>query len=88
VLALPLDVTDRDAVLKTVAQAHRHFGRLDVILSNAEYGFTGAIEAAAVDDVRQNFETNVFETLSVVRQRCRCGATGRQRIRAVPLDQQ
>jgi NAD(P)-dependent dehydrogenase (short-subunit alcohol dehydrogenase family) len=38
VLALPLDVTDRNAVFEAVGQAHRHFGRLDVILSNAGYG--------------------------------------------------
>src|ERR1700742_1103680 len=44
VLALPLDVTDRDAVFEAVGRAHRHFGRLDVILSNAGYGYMGAIE--------------------------------------------
>jgi NADP-dependent 3-hydroxy acid dehydrogenase YdfG len=32
ILALPLDVTDRDTVFGVVGQAHRHFGRLDVIV--------------------------------------------------------
>jgi NAD(P)-dependent dehydrogenase (short-subunit alcohol dehydrogenase family) len=66
VLALPLDVTDRGAVFKAVNRAHRHFGRLDVILSNAGYGLMGAIEEASLDDARANFETNVLGTLSVI----------------------
>jgi len=66
VLALPLDVTDRDAVFKAVNQAHEHFGRLDVILSNAGYGLMGAVEEASLDDARRNFETNVLGTLSVI----------------------
>ena len=66
VLTLPLDVTDRDAVFKTVNQAHQHFGRLDVILSNAGYGLIGAIEETSLDEARAIFETNVLGTLSVV----------------------
>ncbi len=66
VLALPLDVTDQDAVFHAVNQAHRHFGRLDVILSNAGYGLMGAVEEASLDDARANFETNVLGTLSVI----------------------
>jgi NADP-dependent 3-hydroxy acid dehydrogenase YdfG len=66
VLALPLDVTDRGAVFKVVNQAHQHFGRLDVILSNAGYGLMGAVEEASLEDARANFETNVLGTLSVI----------------------
>ena len=39
VLTLPLDVTDRAAVFEAVKKGHDHFGRLDVILSNAGYGY-------------------------------------------------
>jgi NADP-dependent 3-hydroxy acid dehydrogenase YdfG len=66
VLALPLDVTDRSAVFKAVNQAHQHFGRLNVILSNAGYGLMGAVEEASLEDARANFETNVLSTLSVI----------------------
>jgi NAD(P)-dependent dehydrogenase (short-subunit alcohol dehydrogenase family) len=66
VLILPLDVTDRDAVFEAVGQAHRHFGRLDVILSNAGYGYMGAIEELEPEQVKANLDTNVFGTLSVV----------------------
>jgi NAD(P)-dependent dehydrogenase (short-subunit alcohol dehydrogenase family) len=66
VLVLPLDVTDRDAVFEAVGRAHRHFGRLDVILTNAGYGYMGAIEELESEQVRANFDTNVFGTLSVI----------------------
>lgn len=66
VLALPLDVTDRDAVFEAVGQAHRHFGRLDVVVSNAGYGYMGAIEELEPEQVKASFDTNVFGTLSVI----------------------
>ena len=66
VLPLKLDVTDRDAVFEAVRKAHQHFGRLDVILSNAGYAVLGALEEVSIEDVRTNFETNVFGTLSVI----------------------
>jgi NAD(P)-dependent dehydrogenase (short-subunit alcohol dehydrogenase family) len=66
VLILPLDVTDRDAVFEAVSRAHEHFKRLDVILCNAGYGYMGAIEELEHEQVKANFDTNVFGTLSVV----------------------
>ena len=77
ILALPLEVTDRDAVFEAVAHAHRHFGRLDVILCNAGYGYMAAIEEVVTAEAQANFETNVFGTLSVIRRRCRCCALKR-----------
>ncbi len=66
VLALPLDVTDRDAVFEAFGQAHRHFGRLDVVVSNAGYGYMGAIEELEPEQSKASFDTNVFGTLSVI----------------------
>lgn len=66
VLALALDVTNAQQVADVVAQAHRHFGQLDVVLNNAGYALVGAIEEAGVDDVKAEFETNFFGTLRVI----------------------
>lgn len=66
VLTMKLDVTQQIDVFKVVNAAHAHFGRLDVILSNAGYGLMGAVEEVALQDVRANFETNVFGTFSVI----------------------
>lgn len=66
VLVLQLDVTDRNAVFDAVAKAHGQFKCLDFVLCNAGYGYMGAIEELEQAQVRANFETNVFGTLSVI----------------------
>ena len=66
VLALPLDVTDTDAVFAAVKAGHDHFGRLDVILSNAGYGMLGAVEEVDIKRARTIFDTNFFGTLAVI----------------------
>jgi len=66
VLTLALDVTNTEQVKAAVAQAHAHFGRLDVILNNAGYSLIGTIEEANADDVRALYETNIFGTLAVI----------------------
>ncbi|MBM9465686.1 SDR family NAD(P)-dependent oxidoreductase [Nakamurella leprariae] len=65
-LVRTLDVTDRDAVFRVVGEAHAHFGRLDVVVSNAGYSYTGAVEELDFKEAKANFDTNVFGTLSVI----------------------
>ena len=60
VLPLVLDVTDKAAVFQAVEQAHAHFGRLDVIVNNAGYGLSGAIEEISEQQLRDQLETNLF----------------------------
>jgi len=66
VLTLELDVTRPDQVKTAVAQAHAHFGRLDVVLNNVGYPLIATIEEASADDVRALYETNIIGTLSVI----------------------
>ena len=65
VLALALDVTDRDAGFAAVAQAASHFGSLDVVVNNAGYGHFGMIEELQEAEVRSQLETNFFGALWV-----------------------
>jgi NAD(P)-dependent dehydrogenase (short-subunit alcohol dehydrogenase family) len=64
-LALQLDVTDRDADFAAVAAAHERFGRLDVVVNNAGYGHFGFIEELSESDARDQMETNYFGALWV-----------------------
>ncbi|MDO7887279.1 SDR family NAD(P)-dependent oxidoreductase [Hymenobacter cheonanensis] len=66
VLPLELDVTKPEQVKAAIAQAHAHFGRLDIVLNNAGYSLVGTIEEASPDDLRALYETNVFGTVSVI----------------------
>lgn len=64
-LPVKLDVTDRPAVYDAVAEAHRRFGRLDVVVNNAGYGQFGMVEEISEAEARDQIETNVFGALWV-----------------------
>jgi NAD(P)-dependent dehydrogenase (short-subunit alcohol dehydrogenase family) len=65
ILPVKLDVTDRAAAFVAVAQAHQHFGRLDVVVNNAGYGHFGMIEEVSEAEIRAQLETNVLGALWV-----------------------
>ena len=62
-VALPLDVRDRAAVFAAVETAADAFGRLDIVINNAGYGLTGAVEEITEDAAREIIDTNFFGTL-------------------------
>ena len=59
-LVLPLDVTKPAQIDHAVAHAKEHFGRIDVLVNNAGYGYLAAIEEGEDAAVREMFEANVF----------------------------
>jgi len=67
-LPLRLDVTDRQNVAAAVAEAEARFGRIDVLVNNAGYGYLAAIEEGEEDQIRAQFETNVFGLIALTRQ--------------------
>ncbi|MEC5167677.1 SDR family oxidoreductase [Glaciihabitans sp. GrIS 2.15] len=65
ILPISLDVTDKEAATAAVAQAHEHFGRLDVVINNAGFGHFGFVEEITEDEARAQMETNLFGALWV-----------------------
>lgn len=58
--AVKLDVNQQDDIAEVVGQAETHFGRIDVLVNNAGYGYLAAVEEGEDDQVRAMFETNFF----------------------------
>lgn len=67
--AVRLDVTDRASIAAAQGEIERLTGGhgVDVLVNNAGYGLFGPVEALADDDVRAQYETNVFGLLAVTR---------------------
>jgi NAD(P)-dependent dehydrogenase (short-subunit alcohol dehydrogenase family) len=66
-LALSLDVTDSASVETAVRDGIGRFGRLDVVVNNAGYGHFGAIEELSEEEMRDQYEVNLFGVLRVTR---------------------
>ena len=55
-----LDVTDENSVKKAIKIVYDECGRIDILVNNAGYGLTGAFEDLSLDEIRTQYETNVF----------------------------
>jgi NAD(P)-dependent dehydrogenase (short-subunit alcohol dehydrogenase family) len=62
-----LEVTDDAAVLAVVAEVEARIGPIDVLVNNAGYGHEGTIEESPLEDLRKQFEVNVFGAVAVIK---------------------
>ena len=62
-----LDVTDDLSVTQAIDEVIRTASRLDVVVNNAGVSFTGPIEAFTLEQVQQQFDTNLFGVIRVNR---------------------
>ena len=62
-----LDVKNEVQTNEVAAQAVKNFGKIDVVISNAGYALSGAIEEATVEQISAQFQTNIMGSLFTIR---------------------
>src|SRR5262249_9702977 len=60
-----MDVTDDASVQNGVKSVLEKAGKIDILINNAGYGLTGALEETSVEEAQQQFDTNFFGVLRV-----------------------
>lgn len=66
-LILALDVKDEATISETVKTIINKEGQLDVVINNAGAGITGPIEETPNAEIKNNFETNFFGPINVIK---------------------
>src|SRR5262249_39759638 len=57
------DLTDDASVREGVKSVFEKAGKIDILINNADYGLTGALEETSVEEAQQQFDTNFFGAL-------------------------
>lgn len=67
--AIPVicDVTDFDAIPHIVERAESEHGPVDVLINNAGYGHEGVVEESSMEELRHQFDVNVFGAVAVAK---------------------
>jgi NAD(P)-dependent dehydrogenase (short-subunit alcohol dehydrogenase family) len=64
---LLLEVTNDAAAFRVVDHVEESIGPVDVLISNAGYGVEGTVEESSMDDLRRQFDVNVYGTVAVIK---------------------
>lgn len=62
-----LDVRDAESIKAAVAEVIQKAGRIDVLVNNAGVGITGPLEEIPAAEIKNNFETNLFGPIEVMK---------------------
>jgi NAD(P)-dependent dehydrogenase (short-subunit alcohol dehydrogenase family) len=62
-----LDVTDEKAIQQTVNEIEAQVGPIYALINNAGFGHEGTLEESSMNDLRQQFEVNVFGAVAMLK---------------------
>ncbi len=64
---LALDVRNVESIRKAIQQLIEKEGKIDVVINNAGVGITGPLEEIPTEEIKNNFETNLFGPIEVMK---------------------
>ena len=64
---IQLDVTDDISIKKAIDTVISESGKVDVLVNNAGYGLIGSIEDMSIEELKAQYETNVFGVFRVTK---------------------
>lgn len=65
---IEMDVRDQNSVRKGIQEVITKAGTIDILINNAGVGITGALEEIPMEEVKNNFETNLFGPICVMQE--------------------
>ena len=63
---IQLDVIDDESLKNAIDQVTSEAGRIDVLVNNAGYGLVGALEELSMEEIKAQYETNLFGLVRVI----------------------
>ncbi|AWM12491.1 short-chain dehydrogenase/reductase [Flavobacterium sediminis] len=64
---IALDVRDKGSIAKAIEEVVNQEGKIDVLINNAGVGITGPLEEIPAEEIKNNFETNLFGPIEVMK---------------------
>lgn len=64
---IALDVRNSESINQAIAKVISISGRVDVVINNAGVGITGPIEETPITEIKNNFDTNFFGPIEVIK---------------------
>ncbi|HEY7110812.1 MAG TPA: SDR family oxidoreductase [Nitrososphaeraceae archaeon] len=61
-----LDLSDDSSIHTTFSEIERNFGKIDILVNNAGYGLLGSLEDVSLEEVKEQFEVNLFGTVRLM----------------------
>jgi NAD(P)-dependent dehydrogenase (short-subunit alcohol dehydrogenase family) len=65
---LQLDVTDGNSIKSAIQSILSENGRIDLLVNNAGYGLRGAFEDIGIDEIKAQYETNLYGVIRVTQE--------------------
>ncbi|MEK7595790.1 MAG: SDR family oxidoreductase [Patescibacteria group bacterium] len=65
---IQLDIRENESVKNAITQVLKKSKRIDILINNAGFGYLGPIENFSLDEIRDQYETNIFGVLRMVNE--------------------